>query len=210
MNTPQATMALNSAEAAEFFVRPGSFRHLEPFMQSECTLSEAGKRLGLSNSHMSYWLNKLLGLGLIELVRIERRGRHRVPLYRAVAHKFTVPLDKLPVESDEQILQSLNKGFEEAAWRAVMRLIRQHDQVWNMEYHLVDGKARLELAPHSNPKGEIPMVIAFGSIHLSADMAQAARNDLRSLMDHYNQNQVPTGKRYLFQVVMVEDAPLVD
>jgi DNA-binding transcriptional ArsR family regulator len=86
------SLHLTSPEAALFFVQPRHVRHVFPFMRREVSLSQAAAECKLSKSHMSYWLNKMLRLGIIECIRSEKRGRHTVPIYRATAHTFTVPM----------------------------------------------------------------------------------------------------------------------
>lgn len=176
-------------------------------MNGECSLSEAAQWLGIGKTRMSYWVNKLLGLGLIEQLRIEKRGRNMVPVYRATADRFVVPMDKVPVESDEQILEIQSKGFEEAAQRAVMGMIRRHDHDWDMEYDLLNTKGQLNLTPKNNPIQELPGLASFGVIQLPEEVAKKAMLELRELMMRYIQLEVPEGKRYLYQILVVEETP---
>lgn len=196
----------DSAEVAGFFMYHSSSRHLDPFMREECSLSEAAKAIGIGKTRMSYWVDKMLQLELIEAVRVEKRGRNRVPIYRATADRFTVPLDKVPAESDEQFLVLHTRGFVEATHRAVMRTVRQHDNDWWMEYDLLNGKGQINLAPQNRPLEPLMLISSFGTIHLTDAVANAAKQDLYDLMMRYIQLEDPKGKRYLYQILMVEDS----
>lgn len=196
---------LDDAKAADFFLVRSSSRHLDPFLRGECSLSEAANALGIGKTRMHYWLNKMLELGLIEQVRVERRGRNRVPVYRATADRFTVPMDKVHVESEEQFLELLTKSFNAAAHRAVMQMIRRHDHEWNLEYFIVNDDGRLNLAPRNNPISELPMITSFGYITLPEEVALAALKDLEALMMRYIKLENPAGKRFMYQVLMVAD-----
>ena len=201
---PKRIRNLESVEAAEFFVSPTSSRHLEPFVRGECSLAEAAKALGIGKTRMSYWLGKLLQLGLIEEVRIEDRGRYKVPIYCATADVFTVPLEKIPAESDEQILEIHARGFIEAERRAVIQKAREHAEEWYMEYRLWNGQAQRNFVPKTD-KSESPFVLSFGTIHLTDSVAQQARQELEDLIRRYGAQANPEGKGYLFKFLMVEE-----
>jgi DNA-binding transcriptional ArsR family regulator len=203
MNT-ERIRNLDSPEAAEFFISPQSSRHLEPFLRGECSLSEAAQALALSKSRMSYWLAKLLQLELIEQVRIEKRGKHKVPIYRASAEVFRIPFDQIPAESDEQVLEINTRGFEEAVRVAVIRKAKEHANEWYLEYRFLYGKAQHNFMPKAKLDKDPPFIFAFGNIRLSNEVAEAAQRDLQAFLDRYGAENSSEGKSYLFKFLMVE------
>jgi predicted transcriptional regulator len=86
MNSPTLAnkVLIDTPLAAMFFVDLTRAKHLRPFMVQETSLSEAAHFLNISKTRMSYWVKKLQGLNLIEKVRVEKRGKHNVPIYRSM------------------------------------------------------------------------------------------------------------------------------
>jgi hypothetical protein len=69
--------------------------HLSPFLAKEATLSEASTLLGITSQRMSYWIGKLIKLGLIKFVRFEKQSRHQVAVYRSMEDEYVVPFSLL-------------------------------------------------------------------------------------------------------------------
>lgn len=97
------TKRIDTPQAAKFFTHAINVNHLNPFVAGEKSLADAARELDISTNRMNYWVNKLQGLDLIYTVRVEKRGRHRVSIYRATADVFVVPVVLLPTDSDEDI-----------------------------------------------------------------------------------------------------------
>ena len=205
----ERTRHLETAEAAEFFVNPNSSRHLEPFMRGECSLAEAARNLGIGKTRMVYWLNRMLQLGLVEPARIEKRGKHYVPVYRATAEVFTVPFDRIPAESDEGVLELAAKGFAEAERRAVIRKARQQSEEWYLEYRvstILSGQINRSFRPKAAASSQPPFILSFGTIHLTDEVAESARQELQAFITRYGARNNPEGKGYLFKFLIVEQA----
>lgn len=205
--TAERRQHLETAEAAEFFVSPSSSRHLEPFIHGECSLAEAAKALGLSKTRMNYWLHKMCQLGLVEQLRIEKRGKHKVPIYRATAEVFTVPFDRIPAESGEQVLEITARGFEEATRVAVIRKASAHAEEWLLEYGLERGRGQRSFRPKAGPSHQPSFVLSFGKIHLTDEVAEVAMQELQDFINRYGLRDNPKGKSYLFKFLVVEEAP---
>jgi DNA-binding transcriptional ArsR family regulator len=196
---------LESSEAAEFLVSQTSSRHVDPFIRRECSLTEAAKALGISKNRMNYWLNKMLELGLIEQLRVEKRGKHNVPIYRATADVFTVPALYIPAYSSEEVLKLHAKGFAEAEQRSVIHQGLKQDQDWNLEYRLLRDRSDRSFKPGAG--GPLSFVHSFGNIYLTDEVAEAAKQELQEFIRRYNALSNPKGKSYLVKFLMVEEAP---
>ena len=84
-------LMLEQAEAAEVLLSLSKARVLMPFMRETLSLSEAAKILGLKPSSTHYHIQKLLKLGLIELVRTEQNRGRLQKYYCASAQHFLIP-----------------------------------------------------------------------------------------------------------------------
>lgn len=198
------TLHLDNMEAALFFVQMTSVRHLIPFMVREASLAEAARAIHISKSHMSYWLRKMLRLGVLERVRIEKRGRHNVPLYRATAEVFTVPLERVPVESDEEILTLNSRDFEKLARRSIVRSTSNNDRGWNLCFTYTDQFPQLRMLPPRGVNTEPNHLDKWGCLALTEAQARALQGEIMGLLERYTGQEPPGGKGYLYKFLLVE------
>jgi hypothetical protein len=197
------SLHLTSPEAALFFVQPRHVRHVFPFMRREVSLSQAAAECKLSKSHMSYWLNKMLRLGIIECIRSEKRGRHTVPIYRATAHTFTVPMQQVPVSSDEEILTLNSRDFNEIERRSIVGS-SSNNQGWNLCFSFVERFPQLRMVPADGSTPQTKHLNKWGCLALSQTQAQALRLEMEALLDRYRKAETPDGKDHLYKFLLVE------
>ena len=195
---------LSGSEAALFFVQIMSVRHLIPFINRDCSLAEAAKSLGITKSHMSYWLRKMLRLELIEQIRVEKRGKHNVPLYRATAERFTVPLDQVPVDSDEEILTLNSREFEEFERRSIVRSTSNNNKGWNLCFSYEDKFPQLRMVPPSGEVQQPKHLHKWGCLSLSEPQAMALRAEIMALLERYASQECIGGKDHLYKFLLVE------
>jgi DNA-binding Lrp family transcriptional regulator len=198
------TKRIDSPEAAKFFTHAINVDHLNPFVAGEKSLSEAAEELNISKHRMSYWVKKLQGLDLIYRVRIEKRGRHRVSIYRATADMFVVPVRLLPTDSDEDIFQLAT--FEQKVKRSLADFKHTHMKDWLLRYELVHGMALLKIEPPENRKEELKVVNSWGQLNLSEAQAEAFRRDVERVLRKYAKEAKDNqGKSFLYKMVVVEE-----
>jgi predicted transcriptional regulator len=200
---PPKTKHLTSREAARFFIRPMSIRNLYPFMERDMSLSEAAEKLGISKSHMGYWLKKLLELDLIQKVRVEKRGKYNVPLYRATANSFTVPLSNVPASSYEDILHWFTRDFNETERHSIIHSATK-TQGWHIRLSREDQKTRLQLLPASGQMEEAKILNKWGYLELNEKQAKTFRTELKEMLERYASSQTKQGKKHLFKFLLVE------
>jgi hypothetical protein len=198
-----ATLHLTSQEAAMFFVQPRHSCYLLPFMHAEISLSEAAAKCKLSKSHMSYWLNKMLALGIIEHLRTEKRGRHNVPIYRATAQSFTVPMRQVPVSSDEEILTLNSRDFNEIERRSIIRS-SSNNEGWNLCFSYNDKFPQLRMLPANGQLPASKHLNKWGCLALTETQAQNLRAEMQALLDRYRQAETVDGKDHLYKFLLVE------
>jgi DNA-binding transcriptional ArsR family regulator len=196
---------IDNPEAALFFVHLTKAKHLRPFLSREASLSEAATFLNISKTRMSYWLKKLLELNLITVVRIEKRGKHNVPIYRSTADVFIVPLELLPIESDEAILDAHLAEFEKTSRRSLIHTARKNAEGWHIRYSLFREKARLDIVPNSAELEDAKIVNHFGRLKLSENHAATLRREMMTLLERYLKVSSDKEKSFLFKLLLVEE-----
>ena len=198
---------MRSLEAARFLVNRTSVVHLSPFMGREYSLAEAAHDLEISKSRMSYWLNKLLKLELIQLVRVEKRGRHNVPVYRAVADAFIVPLELIPLEADNSMLEAHRQEFDERTKESLLNAARLSFDDWHVRFSLQDGKSRIDVLPNDGDMDAVKLVNEWGRVRLTEAQAKAFRQELMALVKHYWKASSTEGRFHLYRLLLVEEIP---
>jgi hypothetical protein len=95
--------------------------HLAPFLAKETTLSEAAALVRISKQRMSYWVNKLIKIGLIKFVRFEKQSRHQVAVYRSVEDEYIVPFSALSDSTFLDFVRSTHATRFEQLERSIAR-----------------------------------------------------------------------------------------
>jgi DNA-binding transcriptional ArsR family regulator len=201
---------IDSSEAAGFVCNSEKNKYLRLFMGADCTLAEAATKLKLSKSHMSYWLNQLLKLGLICEERTEKRGRYQVPVYRAVADVFIVPLEHVPAESDEAILRLSLGDFEDRSVYSIVRSARRYADGWHVRFGIEDGKSWQHIIPKDGTTESARILNLWGKLELSPKQATAMRGELRQVFQKYLELSTKTPASpekiaHLFKLLLVEE-----
>lgn len=123
---PAAELEVTDQAAVEILWHLEKRVNLQPFLGRSADLASAADQLQVSKTRMSYWIDRLLEVGLIRLVRVEKRGRHRISHYRCVADRLRVRLDDAPLESYEGVLEGFSRRWEAQARTAMAKsLARQ-------------------------------------------------------------------------------------
>lgn len=195
---------VDSPRAALFFADSAKVERLFPFMEAERSLAEAARRLKLSTSLMSYWVKVMLRLGLLETARVEKRGRHKVPVYRATASSFRVPLECIPKEAGDRLRQDLLRFVEEPMGVALTRLVAPNPQDWHVHCYLQNGQTWLGVKPNRGSLEEQKFIHQLGRVRLSERRAEAFRREIRALLERYGEDS-GEGRFYLYQCVLVEE-----
>ena len=201
------SVAISDPRAAQFFADFTRIGRLEPFMLRECSLGEAATELQISKSLMGYWVNIMLERGLIAVLRIEQRGRHRVPIYAATAQAFVVPMELIPQVSNETWLQHNLTKFEESAQRSLIQVGRKHSQHWQLSCVVMGAAVEVMVLPTADDGAQLEPFNRFGQIRLT--MAQAAQlyQEMQALHKKYEGRAHPVGeaKSYLIRYLLVEE-----
>lgn len=184
----------------------GAARRLAPFMRREHTLGTAAADLEMPASSLAYWVGRFRRAGLVEVVRREARAGKAIPVYRAVADEFRVPLDALPAHAREEffmagrrrLFEQFTHAVNEAAWPWFQEGLRLRAQP--------DGG--MELGFVEPDRAEPPPVTEFwGGVHLTEGEAAELRRELEALMARFTGGRRARGTRRYITVVGLAPEP---
>jgi DNA-binding transcriptional ArsR family regulator len=205
---PSHECCINHAEAALFLLDGHKNRFVVPFLGLECSLAEAARAMGVSKSRMSYWVGRMLELGLIRVVRVEKRSRYNVPIYRSVADVFVFPIDLIPVESDEALLALQFGDFFPRAIRSLAMAGRKNADGWHVRVEREQGKVWVRILPEAGSLETAKLISEFGRLHLSEAQAAEMRREMRAVLNRFiGLSNSHSGKSHLYYFLAVEEAP---
>ena len=197
-------LVINDLEAAAFLVEPANSEHLSPFMTGEKSLSEAASELGLSKSLMGYWVKKLLRLNLITVLRVEKRGKHNVPIYGARAEAYIVPLDVLTADPNKDVFASAN--FERDLKRSLVHHKHQSLRGRHVRYAREAENVVLEVLPRKEEASAL--ADHWGQVGLTKAQASEFYREVNALFNRIvEEAKDDGGQKYLFKLVLVEQWP---
>lgn len=112
-------LLVNEPGAIDVLWYPKKRQHLKPFIGKSNDLAGAARELGIKKNAMSYWIDRLLEVGLIREVHVEKRPRHQVRFYRCVADKLRVGLMNAPLASYEDVFENFHSRWKQHALTAL-------------------------------------------------------------------------------------------
>jgi hypothetical protein len=183
--------------AVDLLLNLEAARRLAPFMRCEQTLGSAANELEMPASSLAYWVARFQKAGLVTVVRHEPRAGKPIPVYRATADEFQVPLDAMPPGRRDEFLNGSRRHMFDEFTKAV-------DAV--AERYLRRG---ISVRPHTDRGVEIefldaeealPVSVAesWGAVALTDDEARELQETLQALSQRYSANRDDKGtKRYV-------------
>ncbi len=197
---------ITDQKIAVFLMNREKSRHLDPFLGQDATLSEAAAELCLGKTRMSYWVTRLLELGLIEVVQTERRVRRKVRVYRSVADSFVMPLELLPA-SDVEILE----GYFRPIWRELLEALahagRKNASGWHVRFLRREALPSFQIVPNTGDLEDARIFNVWARLSLTDEQATRLRAELQALLESYISASVPGAKPHLLHLAVVETVP---
>ena len=187
--------------AIEVLWHPAKRLHLKPFIGKCADLAAAAAELGIRKPAMSYWIDRLLEVGLIRQTHVEKRLRHRVPFYRCVADHLRVGLVDAPLASYDDVFDEFQRRWATHSRQALAEALAR--QAPHLELHIRPGGAA-GLATSILPRpGAVPQddfIYYWARLWLTADENRQLRDELDALWEKYAALSDESGKPE--QVVM--------
>ncbi|MBX3140345.1 MAG: hypothetical protein KF875_06325 [Trueperaceae bacterium] len=179
-------------------------RHLDPFLANDSSVAEAATALGIGPQRMHYWVRRMEGLGLVEKVGTELRGRNHTAVYRSSADAYSLPLELLPTGD----METLELHFQ-PVWRRFLRSLvaagRKYADGWVISYRRTSGLPAFHIEPATAPVTDAPIANAWVRLELTHGAAMELKRELESLVGRYRaQPTDPNAKPFLAHVGLVE------
>ncbi|WP_374564452.1 hypothetical protein [Ideonella sp.] len=186
--TPAADLEITDPAAVEILWHLEKRVHLKPFFGQSADLASAAEQLHVSKTAMSYWIGRLVDVGLIRLVRVEKRGRHRVRHYRCVADRLRVSLKEAPLASYEGVLDDFTQRWQAQARAAMARSLAK--QAPDLELCIANtgeaaGLFTTILPRPGRPAPPDDFIQYWARLWLTDDETRQLASELNALYDRY-------------------------
>lgn len=202
-------------EQAAFLVDATRKRLLAPFLARERTVREAASEVGEQPNGMHYWVNRMVGLGLLCGAGTRTHRGRAVKVYRSAADAFQIPFEVIPGDA---FLLARQQTFG-PRWDDFLRSLAR---VW--QQHFPDGHATFERDEFGTPRltfrlppldpvrqaNPEPIILNIWRVlHLDTDLAVRLFNELADLRERYEREARERGhpRPFLLHLGLVERAP---
>lgn len=193
--TVVAEMKVTDAKAVEVLWHPTKRVHLKPFLGRSAGLAEAAQRLGIKKTAMSYWIGRLLQVGLIRPVGPQRHGRQLVPCYRCVADRLRVALTDAPLSSYEGVFDDFDARWHPQTRQALARSLARQASHLDLSIESRGGELATELLPRDDSGPADDYIYFRGRLWLDEAQSKRLRSELDALWDRYVALSDPGARR---------------
>lgn len=192
-------------EAVALLVDKRRNRFFTPFLARERSVTEVAAELGVGKSLVSYWVGRMCRMGLLQPVESGHRRRR----YRSTADQFDVPLEEVPFETLEAILDAQMDPDYQQLKAALLRAALRFGSQWDYVVRRTPQGALQSLVPRHGTLGDAQIVNQRGRLNLSPEHAAQLRAELSALAERYAALQRPAecrGPRVLLWVAAVAES----
>lgn len=208
--TPVAELRVSDPAAVEVLWHPAKRVHLRPFIGASVGLAQAAEMLGIKKTAMSYWIAKLLALGLIRGCGCDPRSRRKLPIYRCVADSLRLRLSDAPMSSLEGVFDDLEMRWHPRARAALARSLARQAPWMDLTIEITPrGGMSTNLVPNGQAKQADDFVYNWGRLWLTGAEREMLRSELNALWDKYSVLTDAANKPHpvLMHLVAVPDLP---
>lgn len=202
---------VTDADAADLLVNPYTLRQLAPFLGQECTVTRAAQETHAKPNTVLARVQRFVKLGLVQVVREEKRKGRAVKVYRSTADIFFIPFEATTAATLEAVLQERDVYWETLLRRGVVRARIDDVGTWGTRVYR-DASNRLQVQTAVTPSqnytlldAERPAVLSAwrDSVYLNFADAKALQREMFDLLKRYHQKA--GAQRYIVRLGM---APL--
>jgi DNA-binding transcriptional ArsR family regulator len=118
---PSKEVVLHDPEAIRMVCTLPALRYLGPFLHTDHTLSSAAADLEVAPSTLAYWITKFTRVGLVRVVRRQRRSGMTMPVYRATADRWFAPFSAMPADVRRAVVDGTRREMTDRYLDAVAR-----------------------------------------------------------------------------------------
>lgn len=192
-------------EAAALLIDARRNRFFTPFLARERSVTAVAAELGVGKSLVSYWVGRMCRAGLLQPVEAAGRRRH----YRSTADHFEVPLEEMPLESLDAILDAQMDPDYQRLKAALLHAALRFGTQWNYAIRRTPQGTLQTLVPRNGTLEDAQILNHRGHLNLSPEHAAQLRAELSALSERYGALQRPKdgpGPRVLLWVAAVAEA----
>ncbi|MEM7734474.1 MAG: helix-turn-helix domain-containing protein [Deinococcota bacterium] len=202
---------IKNADAAQVLSDPAKQRYLLPFIREELSLSEAAHHLGVKPNALLYQINKLLNLGLLEVVRVKQRQGRASKIYRAIAQRFFIPFSLTKAETVQNLAIETDIRSERLFQQDLINAQMMYGDEWGIAIYIMeDGSLSIDLATSIEHTAEDTDFILAANypavwsswlwINLSHSEAKMLQQELIALWQRYKQMRSPDKPKYTLRL----------
>jgi len=181
-------------------------RRLAPFMRCEHSLGSAAEELGMPASSLAYWIGRFQKAGLLSVVRHEPRAGKPIPIYRAMAGEFQVPLDAMPPGMRDEFLNGSRRHMFDEFTKAVDAVAEKYLRRGISVRPHVDRGVEIEFL---DAEDELPVSVAesWGVASLTDDEARELQATLQAMSKKYSERRDQPGTKQYVMVLGLAPKP---
>lgn len=187
----KSSIEISDRRAADAFVSQRQREIVQTLIGEELTLGALSRMTGLRLALLHYHVAKLIGLGLVEVVREQPRAGSALKFYRATAKAFFVPAELLDEAPGSGLTRRLRDRLDDNLARSLEGISFTHDGI-NHRAHLVKDATLQSTAV------ELWLEVGLSS----ADAAELA-GELQALVDRFRARGKETEARHLVHLAAV-------
>jgi transposase len=194
-----------AAEAAALLVDKRRNRFFTPFLARERSVTEVAAELGVGKSLVSYWVGRMCRLGLLQAVPAAGRRRR----YRSTADQFEVPLEEVPLESLEAILDAQMDPDYQRLKASLLHAALRFGSRWQYVVRRTPQGALQSLLPREGTLADAAIANHRCRLSLSPEHAAQLRAELSALSERYialQREAECSGPRVLLWVAAVAES----
>ena len=199
---------ITESETADILINPKTLRQLEPFLGKACTVSQAAQATGDKANTILARVKRFLKLGLIEIVKEEKRDGRPIKHYQATADIFFVPYEATSAETLEVMIRERDLYWAHLLRKGVVQARIEDIGTWGTRIYK-DYLGRLQIQTATNPETNYTMLddsrpAALSawrdSVYLDFEDAKNLQQEMFQLLKKYNQKK--GSQRYIIRLGM--------
>lgn len=186
----QDVITITNPKAAAVFATSLPARIVQTLIGETLSLAALANMTQTPLSLLHYHVKKCVSLGLIEVVREQRRAGRAVKHYRAKARTFFVPLDLMAHLPGTEMTRQLRAALDRNQARSVEGVNFTHDGQRPCAFLVKDRTS------------QATAIELWLDIGLRSADAQELINDLKALLDRYRARGVDNEPRHLVHLAV--------
>ena len=199
---------ITETQAADALINPKTLRWLEPFLASPTTISEAAKQTASKPNTVLSRVKRFMKLGLIKIVKEEKRAGRAIKWYRTSSDSFFVPFAATTAESLEEMMAERDSYWENMLRQAVVQSRMESIGTWGTRFYK-DKRGHLQvqtaIGPTENhdllePNAPAALSGWRDSVFLDFEEAKQLQNDMFELLTKYQKKS--GAQRYIIRLGM--------